>query len=150
MRLLLYFVAVLGRKEAGYATYMPPPDPARAPQVILLQTLTTIATGAAASLFDHALALSTVVGAGTGTLANAFFAFWIFRRYWAQAPGALVLRFYWAELAKITIALASFTAAYLSIDELRPTALLGAYLFVQVFPPMLACRGNAGRTREGC
>ncbi len=115
-----------------------PPDALQAKRVLSIQIAMTLGLSAVMLYFGGIVAASVLIGAGVCTLANGVFAFLIFRRYRAQEPGLLVMRFYGAELGKIAIVLALFAAAFVLIDGLSLPALLGAYFVVQVFPAILA------------
>lgn len=76
-------------------------------------------------------------------MANALLVAWVFRRYRAQQPERLVLRFYSAETAKIVFVLGSFGAVYAVFEGIHVPALLGAYFMVQVIPTLIAAQfGN--------
>jgi ATP synthase protein I len=94
------------------------------------------------------VALSALIGGGVCLAANAFVAFWVFRRYRAQDPGLLVMRFYGAEVAKIALILGLFAVAFVTIESLNVPALLSAYLVVQVLPAFFASVGGARSDRE--
>ena len=115
-----------------------PPDALQAKRVLSIQIVMALALSAVALFFGGIVAASVLIGAGVCTLANGVFAFMIFRRYRAQEPGLLVMRFYGAEIGKIAIVLLLFAAAFALIDGLNLPALLGAYFVVQVFPALLA------------
>ena len=115
-----------------------PPDALQAKRVLSIQGGMTLAISAVALFFGGITAASVLIGAGVCTLANGVFAFLIFRRYRAQEPGMLVMRFYGAEIGKIAIVLFLFAAAFALIDGLNLPALLGAYFVVQVFAALLA------------
>ncbi|MBK1647585.1 ATP synthase subunit I [Rhabdochromatium marinum] len=87
--------------------------------------------------FGSAMLISAVVGSVGCWLANGAAAFWIFRHYRAQQPGALVLRFYGAEIVKITLVMTLFTIAYTTIDALVVPMVLGSYLIVQTVPALI-------------
>ncbi len=115
-----------------------PPDALQAKRVLSIQVVMTLVLSATALFFNGITAASVLIGGGVCTLANGAFAFMIFRRYRAQEPGLLVMRFYGAEIGKIAIVLLLFAAAFALIDGLNLPALLGAYFVVQVFPALLA------------
>ena len=115
-----------------------PPDALQAKRVLSIQVVMTLALSAVALIFGGMVALSVLIGAGVCTLANALFALLVFRRYRAQEPGLLVMRFYGAEIGKLALILVLFAAAFVWVDGLNLPALLGAYFVVQVFPAMLA------------
>ena len=115
-----------------------PPDALQAKRVLSIQVVMTLVLSTAALFFGGQSALSVLIGAGVCTLANALFALLVFRRYRAQEPGLLVMRFYGAEIGKLALILVLFAAAFALVDGLNLPALLGAYFVVQVFPAVLA------------
>ena len=115
-----------------------PPDALQVKRVLSIQIVMTLALAAAALFFGGMVAASVLIGAGVCTLANAVFAFLIFRRYRAQEPGLLVMRFYGAEAVKIALVVLMFATAFVLIEGLNLPALLGVYFVVQIFPAMLA------------
>ena len=106
-----------------------------------------LAAIAVATPFGRSALLSASIGAGVCLLANGVFAFWVFRKYRAQEAGALVMRMYSAEIAKIAMILILFAAAFALVDGLNLPALLGAYLAVQVLSPLFADRLGARETK---
>lgn len=124
------------------------PDALRIGRVIAIQFALSLVLTVAALPFGARVAVSVLVGAGVCLVANGFFAFWVYRRYRAQEPGALLMRFYGAELAKIALILALFAAAFATIDGLHLPALLIAYFAVQVLPAVIASNLGAGSNRE--
>lgn len=114
------------------------PDAAQAKKVLTIQVGMTLALTALALLFNESVALSVLIGAGVCALANAVFAYTVFRRYRAQEPGVLVMRFYGAEIVKLVLILALFATAFATVEGLNVLALLGAYFMVQVLPALLA------------
>ncbi len=97
----------------------------------------------AAFVFGLDAMRSAAAGAGACLLANWYFAYRVFQRYQAREPGHLLARIYGAELAKIAIVLAVFGLAFALLDDLKPLALFGAYLAVQLVPAVLAQRPDA-------
>ena len=127
---------------------MQQPDPLQVKRVLYIQTLMTLALAAVAFLVNRQVGLSVVVGAGACTAANGLFALLVFKRYRAQEPDLLLMRFYAAEIMKIALVLTVFTAAIVSLEDLSLPALLGAYFVVQVLPALLASETGATRTKE--
>lgn len=123
-------------------------DASQATKTVRYQAIATLIMVGAGLLVGDSLALSVLVGAGISTVATAGFAYWVFRQYRASDPGLLVMRFYGAEVAKITLILVSFSAAVRFLPGLNVPAMLGAYFVAQVFPAMLASESGASRTRE--
>jgi ATP synthase protein I len=106
--------------------------------VLLAQIAVTLVAVAAALPFGAMAALSALIGGGVCLAANALVALWIFQRYRAQNAELLLLRFYWAEVAKIALVLGLFAVFFVTIERLNLPALLGAYLAVQVLPSVIA------------
>jgi len=116
-------------------------DVHRAKQILKVQLLTWLAVGLAALVVDVATARDALIGGAAAVLGSAVFAFWVFGRYSAKEPGQIVARFYGGELIKIIAIVAVFAAAMKLLGEnLNPVALFGAFLVVQVLPPLLANR----------
>jgi ATP synthase protein I len=89
------------------------------------------------------VALSVLIGTGVCLLANSIFALWVFRQYRAQDPGSLVMRFYAAEIIKLSLILGLFAAAFTTIEGLNLPVLLIAYFAVQVLPAVFASSQGA-------
>lgn len=123
------------------------PDVALMRRVLGYQLVTTLLLAALALPFGSSVALSVLIGAGVCLAANAAFAFWVFRDYRAQEPGALVGRFYWAEIAKLGLIFGLFAVVFATIGGLNLPALLFAYLAAQILPTVLASIWGAGSTR---
>jgi len=82
--------------------------------------------------FGLPVALSVLIGVSVCLVANSVFAVQVFRGYRAQDPQSLVVRFYGAELIKLSLALGLFFVAFVTVEGLIWPALLGAYFAVQV------------------
>jgi ATP synthase protein I len=91
-------------------------------------------------LIDPLSARDALIGGAAAALGTALFAVWVFGRYSAREPGQIVARFYGGEVIKIVAIVAVFGAAMKGLDDLNPVALFGAFLVVQVLPPLLANR----------
>ncbi len=109
-------------------------------RVLGLQAVLTLVATLAAMPFGSLRALSVLIGGGACLVANAVVVMWVFRDYRAQVPGALLMRFYSAEVGKIALLLGLFAAAFAAIDGLDLPLLLGSYFVVQVLPPILAAQ----------
>lgn len=127
---------------------MQQPDPLRVKRVLYIQIFITLTLTAGAFLISRPIGLSVFVGAGACTAANGLFALLVFKRYRAQEPGVLLMRFYSAEIIKIALVLAVFVAAFVVLEEVNLPALLGTYVIVQVLPTLLASETGAARTKE--
>jgi ATP synthase protein I len=123
-------------------------DAPQAKRILFGQTVLTVVLTVAALPFGAHIALSVLIGAAVCLLATAVFAFWVFRRYSAQRPDLLLMRFYGAEVAKLVLVLGLFAAAFLTVKEINPPVLLTAYFVVQVLPTVLAPRWGAGSKPE--
>jgi ATP synthase protein I len=78
------------------------------------------------------LAASAALGGITCLVANGLSAIWIFRAYEARRPERLLLRLYGGEVLKLAVVIGVFGAAFAFLEGLRISALVAAYLFVQV------------------
>jgi ATP synthase protein I len=81
-------------------------------------------------------------------LANSIFAYWVFRQYRAQEPGSIAMRFYGAEIVKLSLILGLFAVAFTTIEGLKMPALLIAYFAVQVLPAVYASGMEAPKKTE--
>jgi ATP synthase protein I len=113
-------------------------DVRRAKRILLIQSATTLVVAAGAVLFGWLAGLSALFGGMIATVANALFAVWVFGRYRAQDPGNLAFRFYGAELFKLLFIALAFALVFVWLKPVSLVALFGAFLLVQVLPPMLA------------
>ena len=93
-----------------------------------------------AVLIDLATARDALIGGAAAAIGSALFAFWVFGRYNAAEPGQIVARFYGGEVIKIAAIVIVFAAAMKGLEDVNPVALFGAFLVVQVLPPLLANR----------
>lgn len=123
-------------------------DAPQAKRILIGQVVLTLVLTAAALPFGTHIALSVLIGAAVCLLATAVFAFWVFRRYSAQRPDLLLMRFYGAEVAKLVLVLGLFAVAFLTVKEINLPVLLTAYFVVQVLPTVLAPRWGAGSKPE--
>ena len=123
------------------------PDAPQTKRILIAQLALTLVLTALAAPFSVSVALSVLVGSVACVLATAVFAFWVFRRYRAQEPGMLLMRFYIAELAKLAVVLGLFAVAFTTIEGLNLPALLAAYFAVQVLPAVVASLWGAGPKR---
>jgi len=117
---------------------MQQPDVLQAKRVLVGQLALTLLLAPAALPFGMTVALSALIGATVCLLASSTFAFWVFRQYRAQEPGTLLMRFYGAEVIKISLILGLFVIAFKTVDGLNLPALLASYFAVQVLPAIIA------------
>lgn len=115
-------------------------DAERARKILIAQAVATLLVALLGLLFGLQHGLYALLGGAIATMANALFAYWVFRRYSAAEPGKLVSQFYGGELLKLGVTALAFAAVIILSDHLSPIALFGAFLIVQVVPPMLANR----------
>jgi ATP synthase protein I len=113
-------------------------DAQRAKRIIVAQLVTMVAVALLALLIGLPAARDALIGGAAAVLGSALFAVWVFGRYSAGEPGQIVARFYGGELIKILAIVAVFAAAMKGLDDLNPAAFFGAFLVVQVLPPLLA------------
>ncbi len=131
---------------------MQQPDARQAKRVLVAQLVLTPLLTVAALAFGTSVALSALIGAATCLLANWVFAVLVFRQYRAQEPGMLLMRFYGAELLKLTLVLGLFATAFVAVEGLDLPALLIAYLTTQVLPTVVVSgtgRAPAPGARRG-
>ena len=121
-------------------------DEQRGSGILVRQAVATLVVAVAGLFISAPVALSALLGGAIGTLANGAFAYWVFRRYRAQEPQALVMRFYGAELAKVGLTLVLFVLVFVYVAPLNLPALFGGYLVVQVLPALLAPTSGAARS----
>jgi ATP synthase protein I len=127
---------------------MDQPDALQAKRVLIAQLALTLILTAVAVPFGSSAALSVLIGSAACLLATAIFAAWVFRRYRAQRPDELLLRFYGAEVLKLAVVIGLFAVAFATVENLNLPALLGAYFVVQVVSAVFAPRWGASPKRE--
>ncbi len=115
-------------------------DARRAGRLVIAQLITFLGIGLLASPFGLDIARDVLIGGFAAWLGSAIFAVWVFGRYRAQEPGRIVARFYGGEVIKISMVVVVFTVAIKLIEDINPIAVFGAFLVVQVLPPLLANR----------
>ncbi len=115
-------------------------DARRASRLVVAQAIAVVAIAGPAALLGWRIARDVLVGGSAATLGSAVFALWVFGAYRAQEPGRLVARFYGGELAKILTVATVFGLAVAWLEDINPVAVFGAFLIVQVLPPLLANR----------
>ena len=115
-------------------------DVRRAKSILMAQLVTMAVIALVVLFIDPLSARDALIGGAAAALGPALFAVWVFGRYSASEPGQIVARFYGGELIKIIAIIAVFAAAMKGLDDLNPVALFGAFLVVQVLPPLLANR----------
>jgi len=127
---------------------MQQPDVAQAKRVLLAQLALTLTLVAATLPAGMAVAVSVLIGAAVCLLASSVLAYWVFRQYRAQDPGSLVMRFYGAEIVKLSLVLGIFVIAFMTNEGLNLPSMLAAYVAVQVLPAVFASSWDARKTRE--
>jgi len=124
---------------------MQQPDVLQAKRVLVGQLVLTLLLVAAGSMLGASVALSVLIGAVVCLLASSVFAYWVFRQYRAQEPGSILMRFYGAEVIKLSLILGLFAIAFTTIKGLNLPALLTSYFAVQVLPAVFASSRGTGR-----
>jgi ATP synthase protein I len=115
-------------------------DIRRVKVILLVQVVVTLISAVVALFFGALAGISALLGGLITTLSNLLFAFWVFGRYRAQDPGKLVYRMYGAELLKLLSIVLMFAAVFAWVKPLNIVALFGAFLVVQILPPLVAHR----------
>jgi ATP synthase protein I len=121
-----------GNLPAACVPSMHQADALQAKRILTIQAVLGALAVAIALPFGGPVAVSALIGAGSSLLANLLFAATIFRRYRAQEPERLLMRFYGAEIAKLAVLLGLFAVAFKFLEGLSIPALLGAYLAPQI------------------
>jgi ATP synthase protein I len=106
-------------------------------RAILAQFLLSALVAGLLLPLDFVYAYSGAVGGGIAVIGNALFARKVFVPYRAQDPGALLARFYAAEIQKIIVIALLFALAIIGFDVLSYATLFGSYLLVQIVPLIL-------------
>lgn len=118
-------------------------DAPRAKRILLMQLAAALLIPLGALVHSPLAAASALVGGGIATVANAFFAAWMFGQYRAQDPQAIVLKMYGGELLKLVLIALVFIAVFVWMKPLILPAVLSAFLVVQILPPLIATRFGA-------
>lgn len=113
-------------------------DARRARRLVFAQLLVTLVVVLLAALIDLRTARDALAGGVAACAGSMAFAAWVFGPYRAQEPGRMVARFYSGEIIKLLVVVAVFAVTMKGLDTLDPVALFGAFLIVQVLPPLLA------------
>lgn len=116
------------------------PDVRRARNIVVAQAAATLLIALVGAAFGAWTALIALLGGATATIANALFAYWVFGRYRADEPGRLTGQFYGGEFLKLGFVATVFAVVIIWLKPFSPLAFFGAFLLVQVVPPMLANR----------
>ena len=117
---------------------MCPLDRQRVYKLLMVQGILLLLATVVAMVFGKTMALSAFLGGGTALGANALFAWLVFAPYRAQQPGALVTRFYVAEIGKLVMVCLCFAAIFIWLRPLNVAALFVSFFLVQVVSPVLA------------
>ncbi len=113
-------------------------DARRAKRLLLTQLVTLVAVTLLTLPLGARVSRDAFLGGLAALLGSAVFAYWVFGRYRAQEPGRIVAGFYGGEVVKLLVVVAVFGLAMYALPDLQPLALFGAFLIVQVLPPLLA------------
>ncbi len=115
-----------------------PLDWRRLRQLLVIQSGLVFLSTVAGMVFGKVAALSAFLGGGIALGASALFAFLVFAPYRAQQPGALVARFYIAEVGKLLLVACAFAVIFIWVRPLNAAALFVSFFLVQVVSPLLA------------
>ena len=123
--------------------------PKKVGKIVLIQCLLTLSISVALILISKTAALSALIGGFAAAAGNAFFAFWVFRRYSAQEPGKMLGSFYAAELGKLVLTGLIFLAAILWVKPLNIAALLSVFIVVHLASSVIAAQsGEQNKTKS--
>lgn len=123
-------------------------DALPAKRVLQVQAILSTFAALIALPFGPSPAASVALGGITCLVANGLSAIWIFRAYEARHPDRLLLRMYGAEVVKLAVVIGIFGVAFAFLEGLRITALVAAYLFVQVASAPIAMQFANRPTRR--
>ena len=104
---------------------------------ILTQLLATLVLSAILLIFDGVVAYSSLVGGLIATLANAWFAFKVFRVKPTVAAETLLATFYVGEIYKFVFTGAMFVIAFILIKPISVVALLVTYFLIHMTPAVV-------------
>jgi ATP synthase protein I len=113
-------------------------DRERAIKILLIQAILVLLTTGLSWFIGEKYLVSVLIGGLIATLANVIFALLIYTKYQAQNPERLAARMFGAELLKLLVIVAMFSATFYWVQTLNIGALIGAFLVVQITPPLLA------------
>ncbi len=77
-------------------------------------------------------AVSGLIGGLAAAAGNGFLGFFVFQRYRAQQPGAMLGRFYMAEIARLALIGLVFLLSVLYLRPISIAAMLGIFLIVHL------------------
>jgi len=112
----------------------------RLKQIMVVQAVLASVLGLMALAIGLAAAMSAAIGGGASLTANFLGALWAFRDYTAREPERILMRFYGAEVVKISVMIAILATALATLDGLNVPILLGAFFVVQVVTPLVAAQ----------
>ena len=113
-------------------------DAHRAKRILVAQAIATLVVALVGLIFGPREGLFALIGGVTALVANALFAYWVFGPYSAAEPGRLAGRMIGGEVMKLGFVVVAFVSTFVLMDAIKPLALIGAFLTVQVLPPLLA------------
>ncbi len=111
-------------------------------RVVLAQVIATGVCAALAAPFGHTQMVSALAGAGIALLLGLLFMGGVLGGAVTDRPGAIALRVLAAEVAKLVLAVLLFAAVFAGLDEVRPLALIGAFLGVYLVPALVMGRSK--------
>ena len=94
--------------------------------------------------FGLTVVKSAFFGAVIVTISSHVSAMLAFGKYTAQKPEKILVKFYGAEIIKLTIVIALFVLIMLFFKPLNIVALLTVFFMTQVFPALFQVSGKSG------
>lgn len=90
--------------------------------------------------FGSSMVVSVLIGAVTCLITNGLLAFIVYKPYSANKPEQMLRRFYGGEVVKLVAISSILTAVFTTLDGLNVSALLAAYLVIQVASTVIAAQ----------
>jgi len=109
--------------------------------LIKAQFLITLLISALSLFFDLVIAYSALTGGLIAAVANAWFAYKVFRVSPENAATTMLTSVYSGEIYKIILTSALFICAFVLIKPISAVTLLITYFFVHMTPAMVSALG---------
>ena len=110
----------------------------RARKFLFVQGCILLASIGLAMPFGILVARDVLCGGMAAILGNLALIRWVFKRYRASYPGALIKQFFIGESVRFAVIVVIFLAVIQGFDDVNMVALLAAFFIVQVVPAILA------------
>jgi len=106
--------------------------PAQVWRTVITQTLLTLLLAALLLFYGRTEAISGLIGGLAAVAGNGFLGFFVFQQYRAQQPGAILGKYYLAEIAKLAMTALVFLLVILYLRPISIAAMLGIFLIVHL------------------